>query len=838
MEYLLRTKKKSAANYSNLDIFADTVINFGLDFYDVDNIDKIKVPISVSIDLPMNQNNLDIIGYDPSSSTNNTIPFDAFDFILSVNGIDVLSGDMFIEGYSYNNNTPIISIRIVDKIQEIFKNSSNLSFAEMYDDYDDTLEFDTFLGINEGSVGTIPSLDAIHFPYIDFANDINKFNYEARQFLQFGYDKNRAGITPAFSVREFISRFFSELNIGVTSRFFQLGNYNSAIQNVDPEYMYMVLPVRLRASSRTRTRGFYLVEGPYNFYINDYTADLTPQQTNVREVASWPETTASWNYNDVSNPSKAIGDFGVDVKYNQPNDYTDLTRAYYGSSTSYTGKPIAQSRQLPANSWIAVDIPMLRISQTNYSAIKDIDISNSNAEFVVKAILWVDGYPTEPFRMCNPDGSVKVLNIADANIVNSDGTDGMEVSTGTGFVNIHPSLADLKYQVRFNDAAVGDFIWEQKEYEILAGSVYGVSIEFEIISGNLRFEKVDTWNSVSGLMVPSTTSFVTAGSESIGKMIYREDLNNIGNLYLMIAGINGTFNPYFGDDDVNIYQSLRDNDIEVKPADVLKEIIKRFNLSVVFDQNSNSVLLDRLPDIREQNTTTDIQNILDDAEQIEVDIIYKTAKSIELKGLDSLHFDDFGYDTVTLNTAGSDELKFSLQSRFFNESLCGDPVDIIVPEGFDQYEIGLTTHDFTPINDVGITFAYIDRPNYKTNIKRGRFIDKNDFKGIVYDTYDSHTFDGRLVTSRNNSIKLYHFDDLGNQTDLYDFFVGNDNVVFYGKPKIRFKALFDKEYAYNIKDNYSIVTLPQVHCNGIIIKSVNGELYDTGVYSDVEGIIL
>lgn len=838
MEYLLRTKKKSAANYSKLDIFADMVVNFDLDFYDVDNIDKIKVPISINLDLPMTQNNLDVIEYDPSSSTNNILPVDPFDFSLSLNGTEVLTGDMFVEGYSYNNNTPIITIRIVDKIQDIFKNSNNLDFAEMYTDYNTTLIFDALLGTNEGFINTAPSLDAIKFPYIDFPNDINKFGYAARQFIQFGYDKNRAGITPAFSVREFIDRFFSALNVGVTSRFFQLGNYSTPIQNVDPEYMYMVLPVKLRAFSRTRVRSFYLVEGPYNYYINDYTRDLTAQQTNVRELSSWPESTASWNYSASSTPAKFYTDYGTGVRYNLPNDYNNLTKAYYGSNESYTAKPLASSWQLPSNSWISCDITALRISETNYVAVSDIDKANSTAQFIVKSILWVDGYPQESFRMCNADGSVKILDIADATIVDGEGTTGLEVSTGQGFVSMHPTIATLQSQIRFHDTDIGDFIWEQKEIEILAGSVYGVSIEFELLSGNIAFETVDTWNPVNGYMVPSTYTTITAGSESIGKMSYKEDLNNIGNLFIAFQSVNGTFNPYFGDDDVNIYTSIRDNDTEIKPAEVLREIIKRFNLSVVFDQNSNSVIMDRLPDIRGLNTPTDIQDKIDDAESIDVDIIYKTAKSLEIKGLDNLHFDEFGYDTVILNSAGSDELKFTLESRFYNESLCGDYVDTIVPEGFNQYEIGLTSHDFTPITDVGITFAYLATPQYSTNIKRGKFIDKGDFKGIVYETYDSHVFDGRLVRDRANSIKLYHFDNVGNTTDLYDFFIENDNITFYNKPKIRFKALLDKEYIYDVKNNYTTVTLPQVNSNGIIIKSVNGELYDTGVYSDIEGIIL
>lgn len=845
MDYLLRIKKKSNSIYNVLDIFPDTVINFGLDFYDVDNIDKIKVPVSINIDLPMNQNNTNVIEYDPSSSSNNVIPNDPFDFILSLNGSDVLSGDMFIEGYSYNNEVPVISTRVVDKLQEIFKNSNNLTLAEMYNDYDTTQLFDALLGINEGVVNTDPSPDAIVFPYIDFANDINKFNYAARQFMQFGYDKDRVGIVPTFSVREFIDRFFSELNIGVTSKFFQLGTFGSEVSGVDPEYMYMALPIRIRASSRTKVRGFILVEGPYNYYINDYTKDLTTAQTNVREKDFWPDSTGSWNYNNTGSVTKSTLDFGVNSRYNLPNDFANLTRAYFGSSTSYTGRPLGTTRQLPANSFIGVDMPMLRINETNYLAVKDIDKTNSDAQFVVKSILWIDGYPTVSFRMCNSDGSVKVLNIADADVVISSGVNGsygMEASTQYGFVSIHPnpSFCTLNSQLQFDTSAIGDFAWEQKEYEIVSGSVYSVSIEIELLSGSIRFEKVDTWVTIhGGLATPDTTSFTTVGKESIGKMIYREDLNNIGNLYLGIQGLSGTYNPYYGaEDDVNIYESIRDNDTEIKPSEVIREIMKRFNLSAVYDQNTNSVLLDRLTDIRQPNPTVDIQNKIDDAEGIEVELVYKTAKSLSISGLDSLHFDKYGYDTVILNTGGSDELKFELKSRFFNESLCGSFIDVIVPEGFNQYEIGLTTNDFTPVTDIGITFAYLAAPQYKTNIKRGRFVDRDGFKGVIYDTYDSHVFAGRLLKDRTGSIKLYHFDETDATTDLYDFFTGNDNIIFYNKPTIRFTALFSEDYIYNIKTNYSVVTLPQVYSSDILIKSVNGQLYEGGIYANIEGIIL
>jgi hypothetical protein len=280
------------------------------------------------------------------------------------------------------------------------------------------------------------------------------------------------------------------------------------------------------------------------------------------------------------------------------------------------------------------------------------------------------------------------------------------------------------------------------------------------------------------------------------------------------------------------------NTEDIKPSNVFREIIKRFNLSLVYDQNSDSVIIDRLPDIRSSNQDVDLEDRLDDAQGIDVDIVYKFAKSIEIKGLSGLHFDTFGYDTVTINQAGSDELRFDLDSRFYNQSVCGDTVFTTVPEGFNQYEIGLTTNEFTPLKDIGITFGYIDKPLYTTNIKRGKFVDKNDFKGIVYTTYRPQVFGGRFRTDRAGSIKLYHFDEFGNQTDLYDFFTGNDNITFYSKPKVRFNALLSEDYAYDIKNNYSKVTIPYVNSNGIIIKSVRGELYENGIYSDIEGIIL
>ena len=85
---------------------------------------------------------------------------------------------------------------------------------------------------------------------------------------------------------------------------------------------------------------------------------------------------------------------------------------------------------------------------------------------------------------------------------------------------------------------------------------------------------------------------------------------------------------------------------------------------------------------------------------------------------------------------------------------------------------------------------------------------------------------------------LYHFDENGDTTDLYDFFVNNDNILYYDKPKVIFTGLINQEYAFDIKDSYSKVFISYVNSNGIIIKSVSGQLFEKGIYGEVEGIIL
>tara|TARA_R110002153_G_scaffold241547_1_gene396632 strand:- start:235 stop:2832 length:2598 start_codon:yes stop_codon:yes gene_type:complete len=865
MDYKLNVKNKSSAVFTTVDLLDGAIINFDLDFYDVDNIDKIKVPVNVDLALPKTNSNVQLFDYDPSSSLYNNVPTSPFDFELYVDNSKVLEGNLYVESYSYNNTIPTINIRLVDRIQEIFNSLENATFKSMYSEYDATFSFEYFLNAQRGVISTEPANEDILFPYVDFCNDTERFGYPQRQFIQFGPDSSKVGFIPAYKVSGFVTRFFSEVGVGVTSRFLELGSYGSSIPGHNPDDLYMLLNTKVLASSDTRQRGFYLIEGPEEYFVNEYTASVDYTDSSAKEKDTYPAQSLGWNYNPTPNANASDNGYGLSFRTNLPNDGTNVDRAYFGSHMNYTAKPYefdlitGLSRALPSGSYIDLELPMIETSENSYSIVKNISVIQCTAKFGIVATLWKDGSPQETFRMMNTNNSVKEFEAVDAQKLDLsnetakqfsvyDPIDPVSGSVFPHWENIYTgSVAprkELFSRLRWSASYLGQFKWEDKEIEIESGSTYAVSMSFDWIEGFLICDYVDTWQnhptnnlSILGYAIPDNViTQQVVSSDTLTKAVFKEDSSNVGELYLSLVST-GNHNPYFLDDGVNVNWSQEFSDVD--PYETMKEILARFNLSVVYDQKTSSVLIDRLPDIRESNADQDITNKLDDREEIVVDIVSKIAKSITIStSLSGLFYDKYGYKKLDLNPAGSDDLTFSLNSRFYNKSLCGDVVVDEYDGGYlSDNEIGFTSNEFSKYTEIGITFGYISAPSYQSNIKRAKFIEKSFYKGIVYETLSTHVFP-RFVKDKANSLSLYHFGETGVGTDLFTFFTGNDNVNYYSKPKVTFTALIDKNYAFDIKDSYSKVSLGYVNGNGIIIKSVKGQLFDSGIYSEVVGIIL
>lgn len=834
MDYLLRVKKKGVSAFSDIDLFENANIELDLDFYNVDSIEQLKIPVSISLDLPMTDNNVAVIDYDPRGNTYTNLPTEPFDFELKLNGSSILRGNLYVDSMSFNNDIPIVSIRLVDRLQEIFSNVRTLGLHQLYDDKNTEQTFSQFLFANQGSIGTLASTPDIAFPYIDFCNDTRKFGFASRQFIQYGIDKDRVGIVPAFNIPNFVSRFFSESGVTVTSKFFQLGNYGTAVSGVDPDYMYMVVPARLGVSGdRNNQRTVLLREGRKHRYLNEYTVY---NSSIAREVSVYPEYGQGWNYG--TQLTETDGTFGYIKRNNIANSYNDLDNAFFAPHMQFIAMPPTTTRTIPSGGWIGVELPLISLNSTNYSTVTNINTGASSARFKCVAVVFKDGLKHETFDMIDvATGEVKLLNASDATLHPAVDTGIHEGQYLQGYTEIQDTSHNNV--LRWSDTVVGDFYWEQKEFDFEPGSTYAYGVEFVIQEGSLNCEYstdyVQDPVNGPGLIISNNTSTANFKDFQFPKGVFRS--SDEGNVHLVLEE-SGNSAPYFDDDLVNVYSSLRDN-ATAKPYDLLKEILQRFNLSVVYDQNTDSVLVDRLPDIRQGNTALDITNQTDDADSFEVNILSPKLEAIKFNTLKGLFYDEFGEGEELVDESGNTNLTYSLKSRVYNRSLCGEDLGSAgLDSDISQFELGIVDNEFTPVTKIGVVFAYLDVPQFTTNIKRSRFTDRGDYKGILYNTYTQHTFFGRLVGERNNSISLSHFDKDGNTTDLYTFFTGNDNIKYLSSPKLKFTGLIDPDYIYNIKDNYGLVQFDHIQNNNLIIKSINGISYDAGVYAEIEAIIL
>lgn len=841
MDYRLKVKKKQSPNFLDADLFEDLSINFDLDFYNVDNIDKLRVPVNINLSLPLTDNNASIIDYDPRGNVYTTIPNEAFDFQLFLNNTMVLRGNLYVDNLSFNNTTPVVEIRLVDRLQEVFSKSQELSFADLYKDKNSSLNFSNFLFAEQGVIGSMPVTIGgnkdIVFPYVDMCNDTQKFGYAARQFLQYGYDQEKTGLLPSFNIPNFIERFFTEAGVNVTSRFFKLGNYGTGVTGVDSEDMYMLVPSRIGAvGERSDQRTFLLREGRYNWYHSDFTEDAEFGVSSAKELPNYPQITIGWN--QASSDSELDGKFGYIRRSTFPNTYTDIDKAFFAPHMSFNASPTGSARTLTSNHWIALDVPMVSLTTTNFAKVVGINANSSSAVFRVKAVVWKDGSKWESFYMMDgTTNEIKELNASDATVRDTIDNVLFAGAYQGGFTQIQDY--DHQTVLEFDSNTVGSFYWEDKEVTFDAGSMYSYSLEFQMVSGSLNIE-----HAVDYIPDPANTGYViynnTATADfkdfQITKAIYREKTSSAGELFIAFEETSNSA-PYFDDDVINLYASFRDN-IDTLPYDIIKELINRFNLSVVYDQNTDSVIIDRLPDIRSQNQSVDVTGITDDAEQISVDINRQSLRKIHYVAPSGLFFDELGSGSLVVNEYGNEDIKYDLASRVYNRSLCGDFVFNEINSSISEYELGFTENQFTKNSDIGIVIAYMDVPQFTTNIRRGKFAVRGDYSGILYHTYNTHVFGGRLVSSKPDTISLNHIDNVGETTDLYDFCVGNDNIVFLSNPKISFKALMPKDYAFNIKDNYSLVDMNLIDNNNLIIKSVKGTMYDSGIYADIEAIIL
>lgn len=924
MDFRLEISRDNV-NYYDVDLFPKQQLDYDLDFYDSLEIDKVKLPFYTNLRIPLTTNNKDSnrFDFDPLTSLTDDFPKDDFYFSITVFGSSStqIAGILNIKSFEYNSSQPYIEVELKDYLSKYIAGISDLKLGTLYGSetayYRNRHTFADFLtttasGGEAGTLNTNPDYTRpISFPYIDFCNDVDgKFNYAARQFLEYGAGLNRTGIMPVFSVPkflEYIGLYLDTQNfpLRVDSKLFGLGEFsgNPVFPDMQPEKLHMVVPSQLLAKQDVNRRNFTVRQSPAwtgtNASLN-YCGDVLGSQKLIR--TDWfgnMETAGNYGSDSEGNPLYAVEEWGADKRMGfYPYDTLtgfddDGIRGYFCPKVSFNAGISLSSGQTAATlQSIKYEIPV--IGQDSQMVV-NIDPSNVNSDmnFGLYVGVYVDGTITKKIRLQDNLGNDLVLNVQNAitgqgysnkNDYNSTFDykycDGTALTTGTDTGAIYGFNFTWVDVIEFE--SVTAYFPDDEEIFINGGSRYSINYFLEPIDGSLVVEYIDSYqfqpaNPTVPYFYAASTDISTFEVYDIKKAITRigepNGSGDYGKLNIKFTSNADTF-LYKTDDEFSIEDSINDT-CPLKVMDILPEVLKRFDCGLFYkfddsdpDPNLHTHVLriDPLSVARDGNQ--DINTLVDDLKSVKISNGGDKVKTLIINNEDyNLYFDDLDNDGVSIgsttqeiNQEGIVEIKIDLKSSIYYKSVCGEesPVydQVTNYKAFSQNELGFTENIFTPNKDVGLRFAYLDKPLYRTNllvpyvtlkgfginedmVTDSQVIFSNIYlPGLTTNIGGQHIFNGRLFHYNTAGWSLMFEDEDGNTTDTYDnIFAESEKILQSEKPRIEFDMVVSTSDLAELDFFLQTLTATRFTPNKILVKSASGEVYEDYAYLTIEGIL-
>jgi hypothetical protein len=387
-------------------------------------------------------------------------------------------------------------------------------------------------------------------------------------------------------------------------------------------------------------------------------------------------------------------------------------------------------------------------------------------------------------------------------------------------------------------------------------SRYGINYFLEPIDGDLNVTYTTTVVKQGGSRYEAGTLVNSdLDATAIKKAITRID-TNYRHLDIKFTA-NANFNPYFSDDEYNIKESL-ENTCTTTAYDVLVGICKRFNCGIFYeydsDNTTNVLRIDPLHIVR--SGTQNINEYIDDLKSAKVYIGGDKVKNLSLNNKDfGLYYDDEDGDDITIgsttqeiNTEGISDLNIDFKTAVYYRSVCGEPTDDTLNQNYannvvSQREIAFTPNLFTPYQKIGMRFAYVDKPLYRTQIKRPLAISKFQRPNLytttqrIYQDWRVFIFNGRLRHENIQGWNLLAEDEDGNTTDYYTFYTDNEKIKYSNTPTIEFDMVVPTTDLADLDFLLQDFTATLVTQESISVKEATGQVYEDYAYLTIKGIL-
>ena len=896
-------------DFFKVDLFPEQQLEYDLDFYDSLDVSKVKLPFYTTLRIPLTSINQasNRFNFDPLNSATIDFPKQDFYFRITIFGSSntEISGILNVKSFEYNSSQSFIDIELKDYLSKYIAEIKDKNLSVIYDDsYFTTRQtMSAFLAAEAGIIGQNPDYTRpIAFPYIDFCNDVDgKFGYAARQFLEYGPSMTRAGIAPSFSVQgffEYLAQYISTSTfpLRADSKLFEIGAYSgtTGLTDFEPEKLQFVPPARLLAKQDVNTRSFFLRQSPAWAGVNKNLESCSifgyDKLIHCNYFASI-ETCGNYGTDPENLPLYSVEDWGSSKRMDfYPYDDTsgfddDGIRGFFAPKVSFNAALSFNSGNASAIlEGLKFEIPLVGEDKM----VLDIEESDAASTMRWKAYIGVykDGETVKKIALQDVNGDdilLDVSNLAGKSQGFSNKNQHGSSATYDFFVcpvqnnGVHQgAILDTVYDYQYRDTLDFEptevYFPTGEELMIDSGSQYSINYFLEPFDGELALDIVTSYTQHGSHYDSDTYDFfVPFGVDEFKKAITRID--SYGQLDIKFSS-NADVLPYKTTDEVIIQDSINQT-CPLTLFEILTAILKRFECGLFYEYDDSSpdpalhthvLRVDPLSLARFGGQ--DINQFLDDLKSVKISNAGDKVKSIEINNENYQgYFDDLNNDDVTIgstiqeiNTEGIAEVKIDLKSSVYYKSVCGVEIDNDSFNAnfgaFSEKELGLTANLFTMNKDVGLRFAFLDKPLYKTNmltphvslngfqvgdkmVTESQVIFSNSGILTLSNTINGqHIFNGKLASYNTAGWSLLFQDEDGVVQDAYtDIFAVSEKILQSDSPRIEFSIVVPTVSLANL--NFFLQTLSATNFtpNGILVKSATGDVYDDYAYLDIEGIL-
>ena len=188
------------------------------------------------------------------------------------------------------------------------------------------------------------------------------------------------------------------------------------------------------------------------------------------------------------------------------------------------------------------------------------------------------------------------------------------------------------------------------------------------------------------------------------------------------------------------------------------------------------------------------------------------------------------------------------KSSIYYKSVCGDALfqpenDNLINNIVSSKEVAFTPNLFTRHQEIGLRFAYVDKPLFSSMIKRPKVVNSEQKPNIftitqrIYQDWTPQVFNGRLFHYNTQGWNLLAEDENGDTTDYYTFYTDNEKIKYSNRPTIEFNMVLQTSELASLDFFFKTLSSTRINQSDILVKSAEGEVFEDYAYLTIKGLL-